>query len=112
MSVTLQRDGARRADQADALSGPGPQREREEQHTRQTGLEQLRLEFPTEERYVLDGDREELRTIRHELATLRAQSGLPDAPLPSALLDVPHKGSSAPASEQPSALPDSAVAML
>lgn len=36
-------------------------------------LEQLRLEFlAREERYVLDGDREELRTIRQELGMLRA----------------------------------------
>lgn len=38
-------------------------------------LEQLRLEFlAREERYILDGDRDELRTIRFELANLRAQS--------------------------------------
>lgn len=37
-------------------------------------LEQLRLEFlAREERYVLDGDRDELRTIRYELAKLRTQ---------------------------------------
>jgi len=43
-------------------------------------LEQLRLEFlAREERYVLDGDRDELRTIRYELAKLRAQAGgMPD----------------------------------
>ncbi len=40
-------------------------------------LEQLRLEFlAREERYVLDGDREELRNIRHELAVLRAGAGV------------------------------------
>jgi hypothetical protein len=36
-------------------------------------LEQLRLEFlAREERYVLDGDREELKNIRHELSSLRS----------------------------------------
>lgn len=38
-------------------------------------LEQLRLEFlAREERYVLDGDREELRSIREELSHLRAMN--------------------------------------
>ena len=36
-------------------------------------LEQLRLEFlAREERYILDGDREELRNIRNELASMRS----------------------------------------
>ena len=49
-------------------------REREKSSTlARQELEQLRLEFlAREERYVLDGDRDELRTIRHELANLRA----------------------------------------
>jgi hypothetical protein len=49
-------------------------REREKSNTlARQELEQLRLEFlAREERYVLDGDREELRTIRHELASLRS----------------------------------------
>eukprot|EP01035_Chromulina_nebulosa_P019501 gene19501-25392_t len=35
-------------------------------------IEQLRLEFlAREERYVLDGDRDELRNIRNELSTLK-----------------------------------------
>merc|ERR1711916_127922 len=39
-------------------------------------LEQLRLEFlAREERYILDGDRDELRGIRKELAALRAEAG-------------------------------------
>lgn len=48
-------------------------------------LEQLRLEFlAREERYILDGDRDELRTIRFELANLRAQSaGQAPPPLPT-----------------------------
>jgi len=50
------------------------ERERSSAMARQE-LEQLRLEFlAREERYVLDGDREELRNIRHELAALRAVS--------------------------------------
>ena len=47
-------------------------------------LEQLRLEFlAREERYVLDGDREELRHIRSELATLRSHTvgGAPTSPV-------------------------------
>jgi len=57
-------------------------REREKSSTlARQELEQLRLEFlAREERYVLDGDREELRTIRHELASLRIG---PQAPLPA-----------------------------
>eukprot|EP00605_Chrysophyceae_sp_TOSAG23-4_P002988 GSChrysophyteH1.ASY1.ANO1.3291.1 assembled CDS len=52
-------------------------REREKSNTMaRQELEQLRLEFlAREERYVLDGDREELRTIRHELASLRSGGG-------------------------------------
>jgi hypothetical protein len=39
-------------------------------------LEQLRLEFlAREERYVLDGDRDELRTIREELSQIRTGGG-------------------------------------
>lgn len=50
------------------------ERERSSAMARQE-LEQLRLEFlAREERYVLDGDREELRNIRHELAALRSMS--------------------------------------
>lgn len=50
-------------------------REREKSATvARQELEQLRLEFlAREERYVLDGDRDELRTIRYELAKLRTQ---------------------------------------
>jgi len=57
-------------------------REREKSSTlARQELEQLRLEFlAREERYVLDGDREELRTIRHELANLRTG---PPAPPPA-----------------------------
>ena len=41
-------------------------------------LEQLRLEFlAREERYVLDGDREELRTIRNALSQLKSGAGNP-----------------------------------
>jgi hypothetical protein len=49
-------------------------REREKSNTiARQELEQLRLEFlAREERYVLDGDRDELRTIRHELSNLRS----------------------------------------
>ena len=44
-------------------------------------LEQLRLEFLSrEERFVLDGDRDELRNIRHELANLRIASVPPQPP--------------------------------
>lgn len=47
------------------------ERERSSVAARQE-LEQLRLEFlAREERYVLDGDREQLRSIRQELAALR-----------------------------------------
>lgn len=51
-------------------------REREKSATiARQELEQLRLEFlAREERYILDGDRDELRTIRYELANLRAQN--------------------------------------
>ena len=54
-------------------------REREKSSTlARQELEQLRLEFlAREERYVLDGDREELRTIRHELASLRTGPPVP-----------------------------------
>ncbi len=54
-------------------------REREKSSTlARQELEQLRLEFlAREERYVLDGDREELRTIRHELAALRSGASVP-----------------------------------
>ena len=50
-------------------------REREKSATvARQELEQLRLEFlAREERYILDGDRDELRTIRFELAKLRSQ---------------------------------------
>lgn len=53
-------------------------REREKSATiARQELEQLRLEFlAREERYILDGDRDELRSIRYELANLRAQTGL------------------------------------
>jgi hypothetical protein len=48
-------------------------REREKTATiARQDLEQLRLEYlAREERYVLDGDREELNAIRHELSSLR-----------------------------------------
>ena len=88
-------------------------REREKSNTlARQELEQLRLEFlAREERYVLDGDREELRTIRHELASLRAQSGAAEAPPPKRSTGhSPTKAPSATASVQPSGLPDSAVA--
>jgi hypothetical protein len=46
-------------------------------------LEQLRLEFlAREERYVLDGDRDELRTIRNELALLKLHSAAAASPDP------------------------------
>ena len=51
-------------------------------------LEQLRLEFlAREERYILDGDREELRNIRNELATMRSVTfggSIAPPPAPSA----------------------------
>jgi hypothetical protein len=56
------------------------ERERSAASARQD-LEQLRLEFlAREERYVLDGDREELRNIRHELASLRTATLTAPAP--------------------------------
>lgn len=53
-------------------------REREKSATiARQELEQLRLEFlAREERYILDGDRDELRTIRYELAALRAKNNI------------------------------------
>jgi hypothetical protein len=55
----------------------GLKREREKNNViARQDLEQLRLEFlAREERYVLDGDRDELRTIREELAYLRMGKG-------------------------------------
>jgi hypothetical protein len=51
-------------------------------------LEQLRLEFlAREERYILDGDREELRNIRNELATMKSVAyggAIAPPPAPSA----------------------------
>ena len=53
-------------------------------------LEQLRLEFlAREERYVLDGDREELRNIRHELANLRTYAVGSTSPLSTSKTPVP-----------------------
>jgi len=53
-------------------------------------LEQLRLEFlAREERYVLDGDREELRNIRHELANLRTYAIGSTSPLSTSKTPVP-----------------------
>jgi hypothetical protein len=55
----------------------GLKREREKNNLiARQDLEQLRLEFlAREERYVLDGDRDELRTIREELSYLRMGKG-------------------------------------
>jgi hypothetical protein len=84
-------------------------REREKSSTlARQELEQLRLEFlAREERYVLDGDREELRTIRNELASLRSQGGgvvPPQAPRVSSTGRSPTKAPTAAPSMQPSSL--------
>lgn len=91
-------------------------REREKSSTlARQELEQLRLEFlAREERYVLDGDREELRTIRNELASLRAQTGLPEAPAPAPKRSTgrsPTKAPGAGPSAQPTSLAGSDVGM-
>lgn len=58
------------------------ERERSAASARQD-LEQLRLEFlAREERYVLDGDRQELSNIRHELAGLRLAVMAPPVTIP------------------------------
>jgi hypothetical protein len=66
-------------------------REREKSATiARQELEQLRLEFlAREERYILDGDRDELRSIRYELANLRAQTGTSRGPAPPDSPDSP-----------------------
>ena len=50
---------------------------REKREASEKGLEQLRLQYlAREERYILDGDRQELRSIKDELTSKRKSSRL------------------------------------
>ena len=74
--------------------------QRQDSRRAERALENLRLEYlAREERYVLDGDRNELRSIRADLDHLRRASAASSASPPARARMQPQDGSSYPAGD-------------